>query len=298
MFPDSNIAQKFSCGETKCAYLARFGLAPHFQQLMIKSLKESGAFVVLFDESLNNVTQSKQLDVHIRTWRNGKVATRFLTSEFMGHATAVDLQESLRSALVGLDLSQIVQISMDGPNVNWKMCEDFQVTTKRECSVSFLNIGSCGLHIIHGAFKDGAKATGWKVDRFLSSMYWLFKDTPARREDFVKVTEFTRFPVKFCQNRWLENVTVCETAIMLLKQMTTYLKAVTSGKLINPKTKSFETLKQGLLTSLCRSGCIYICPSQSKLCHSSQCIEQTSHPFSAARVVLWLDHSDTMCSRA
>ena len=65
--PDSTIAQKFSCGETKCAYLARFGLAPHFQQLMIKSLKESGAFVVLFDESLNNVTQSKQLDVHIRT---------------------------------------------------------------------------------------------------------------------------------------------------------------------------------------------------------------------------------------
>ena len=114
MFPDSNIAQKFSCGETKCTYLARFGLAPHFQQLMIKSLKESGAFVVLFDESLNNVTQSKQLDVHVRTWRNGEVPTRFLTSEFMGHATAVDLQESLRSALVGLDLSQIVQISMDG----------------------------------------------------------------------------------------------------------------------------------------------------------------------------------------
>ena len=28
---------------------------------------------------------------------------------------------------------------------------------------------------------------------------------------------------------------------MLLKQMTTYVKAVTSGKLIDPKTKSFET---------------------------------------------------------
>ena len=30
---------------------------------------------------------------------------------------------------------------------------------------------------------------------------------------------------------------------MLLKQMTTYVKAVTSGKLIDPKTKSFETVK-------------------------------------------------------
>ena len=140
MFPDSNIAQKFSYGETKCAYLVKFGLAPHFQQLMIKSLKESGEFVVLFDVSLNSVTQSKskQLDVHIRTWRNGEVATRFLSSELMGHATSVDLQESLRSGLVGLDLSKIVQISMDGPNVNLKMYEDFQATMKRDCSVSFL----------------------------------------------------------------------------------------------------------------------------------------------------------------
>ena len=73
MFPDSNIAQKFSCGETKCTYLGKFGLVLHFQQLMMKSLKESGEFVVLFDESLNSVTQSKQLDVHIRTWRNGEV---------------------------------------------------------------------------------------------------------------------------------------------------------------------------------------------------------------------------------
>ena len=146
---------------------------------MINSLKESGEFVVLFDDNLNIVTQSKQLDVHSRTWSNGEVQTRYLSPEFMAHATAVDLQESLRSALVGLGVSKIVQISMDGPNVNWKMYGDFQASMKTDCSVSFLNIGSCGLHIIHGAFKDGAKATSWEVDIF--SMFWLFKDTQACR---------------------------------------------------------------------------------------------------------------------
>ena len=32
MFPDSAIAQKFLCGERKCAYLVCFGIAPFFQQ--------------------------------------------------------------------------------------------------------------------------------------------------------------------------------------------------------------------------------------------------------------------------
>jgi len=47
-----------------------------------------------------------------------------------------------------------------------------------------LNVGSCGLHVVHGAFKDGSKASGWDLDRFMGSADWLFKDTPARREDY------------------------------------------------------------------------------------------------------------------
>jgi len=32
MFPDSQIACRFACGETKCSYLIRFGLAPFFDK--------------------------------------------------------------------------------------------------------------------------------------------------------------------------------------------------------------------------------------------------------------------------
>lgn len=34
MFPDSNIAKQFKCGENKVAYLTLFGIAPHFSSLM------------------------------------------------------------------------------------------------------------------------------------------------------------------------------------------------------------------------------------------------------------------------
>ena len=49
-----------------------------------------GCFVVLFDESLNKSTQTKQMDIHVHLYDDAKkaVVTRYLTSAFLGHATA------------------------------------------------------------------------------------------------------------------------------------------------------------------------------------------------------------------
>ena len=51
MFPDSDIAGRFSCGERKCAYLSTFGLAPYFLSLMTSKVKSEKDYVLLFDES-------------------------------------------------------------------------------------------------------------------------------------------------------------------------------------------------------------------------------------------------------
>ena len=94
------------------------------------------------------------------------------------------------------------------------------------------------------SFQDGAKASGWEIDKLLSSAYWLFKDTPARREDFTTVTKASDFPMKFCKHRWLENVPVCERFIKMLPDLRQYVKAVKEGTVPDPKTKSYETIKQ------------------------------------------------------
>ena len=39
MFPDSQIAQSFSCGATKCAYLACFGSYPYFHELLMEKIR-------------------------------------------------------------------------------------------------------------------------------------------------------------------------------------------------------------------------------------------------------------------
>ena len=60
MFPDSQIAQLFSCGATKCAYLACFGIYPYFHELLIEKIQSVKYYTLLFDESLNKINQKKQ----------------------------------------------------------------------------------------------------------------------------------------------------------------------------------------------------------------------------------------------
>ena len=89
MFPDSAIASSFKCGEMKSSYLINHGVAPHFKSLLSQEIKcEPQEFVLLFDESMNSRTQSKQMDFHVRIWEGAEVRTRYYHSEFMGHATA------------------------------------------------------------------------------------------------------------------------------------------------------------------------------------------------------------------
>ena len=66
---------------------------------------------------------------------------------------------------------------MDGPYVNWKFYSMLTDEVKKEHNSHMLNIGSCGLHILHGAFKDGAVASGWQLDRLFSNLHQLTRSS-------------------------------------------------------------------------------------------------------------------------
>ena len=62
MCPDCQIAQKFACGQTKCSYLIRFGLAPYFEKEVVDMVtKPESLCVVSFDESFNKIIQQEQI---------------------------------------------------------------------------------------------------------------------------------------------------------------------------------------------------------------------------------------------
>ena len=99
---------------------------------------------------------------------------------------------------------------MDGPNVNWSALEEIaeHKSAKDPLSPKLLELGSCSLHILHGAYKTAQEATDWNVKSLLKAAFKLFEISPARRADFPYANDIVddgsededafEFPKAFC----------------------------------------------------------------------------------------------------
>ena len=245
-FPEDHAAQKFGQKRTKTSYMIKCAIAPHFEECLLKEIAKSPWIVIIFDESLNKATQTCQMDVLVRFWdtlRN-RVVTRYFTSEFMGHSTANDLLTHLLHAIEKIDAAVVFQVGMDGPSVNWKFFEKFLSHRLSQDLSGLIDFGSCSLHIVHGAFQSGCLKSGWKVKESLKGAFNLFKDSPARREDYAEICNTEEWPLKFCSHRWIEDLAVAERCIKLwpqLEKMVAHYKSFCKSR--QPKCKAFGALK-------------------------------------------------------
>ncbi|KAH8033255.1 hypothetical protein HPB51_008654 [Rhipicephalus microplus] len=187
MFPTSEVAAKVQLGKDKVGYTICHGIAPYFRNMLLSSLVNVSYLVVCFDEALNKVTQKQQMDALIRYWdaADDSVKTRYLTFCFMGHTCAEDLASAFRQAVEEIRGSKILQVSMDGPNV--KFLRSLKEELRESDESHILDIESCGLHAINGAYKADHVASSWDLVSFLRSAYNLFKCVPARHADFVSL---------------------------------------------------------------------------------------------------------------
>ena len=88
----------------------------------------------------------------------------------MGHATTADMLTHFRNGMALLNPSSLVQISMDGPNINWKFYRNLFQERKGEELPDLLNIGSCSLHVVYESFKREQK----NLDGILAILCILF----------------------------------------------------------------------------------------------------------------------------
>lgn len=258
LFPDSEIAKKMQLSRAKMGYVVVFGLAPHFKEDLLKKVQQACdknyPFVVGFDESLNKVAQRNQMDLNIRYWNSEveEVSSRYLTSAFLGRARATDLLDAFLNSVQPLSAKSILQVSMDGPAVNYKFIQELQsFLLKEESNTNLLNVGSCGLHTLHNAFKCGMKETSWELSKFLRAIFNLFKDVPARRAIYTATTKSSLFPLKFCPVRWLQNGNVAQRAIEMLPHLERFVKDVSDND--RPTCASFVEVKSKLKDPLLSS---------------------------------------------
>ena len=90
----------------------------------------------------------------------------------------------------------------------------------------------------------------WDIESFLYAAYTLFKNTPARREDYIEVAKTSTFPLKFVSHRWLENGPVIERIIGLVPTLKLYVNAVDQGKFNSPGTHSYIVVRLALKDKL------------------------------------------------
>lgn len=250
MFFDSQIASTVQLGRDKISYTILFGIAPYFKSDLEETLQRVSFVVVGFDESLNKTTKNQQMDLNIRFWDDAKnqVVTRYLTSKFLGRSRAVDLLAAFKEGLGEVPLSKLLQVSMDGPNVNWAFLRELKVDIQHN-DKELLDVGSCGLHILHGAFKDGVRSIGWDIIKYMRGIYNIFKDVPARRALFTMYSGGTVFPLKFCGHRWLENTDVAQRAMEITPHIRKFVQGAQKDK-NEPTSASYQDVKNCLSDSL------------------------------------------------
>ncbi|XP_014675867.1 PREDICTED: uncharacterized protein LOC106815856 [Priapulus caudatus] len=136
---------------------------------------------------------------------------------------------------------------MDGPNVNLKFHREMVSHIEQNYDKRLLDIGSCGLHQIHGALKNAMeKNEVFKgLQDFFTSLFYLFHDAPARQSEYTSVTGTSKFGLQFCKHRWVENLPVAKRALEILPDVIEYVKAVQKKdkRVTKPTCKSYTVVE-------------------------------------------------------
>ena len=126
MFADSEIAKSSQLEPSKIKYLTNFGIAPYYKSVVLERIKECPCFVISYDENLNPVIQTCEMDLLACYFdeTEERVKTRYLDSQFLGHGTSNDLKKNFNESVKVLNVNKLIQVGIDDPNVNIKFEND------------------------------------------------------------------------------------------------------------------------------------------------------------------------------
>ena len=140
----------------------------------------------------------------------------------------------------------MIQLSIDGPYTNWKVFGKFNTAREANGDPCLADIGSCSLQIVSGSLNAGVTETSWEIDKIMKSMWKLLSDSPARRDEYLKLSVSGKFPLKFCATRCVENEDTAERAMLVWPDIILLINHFLSLSKINqPKNnKSYNWLVQ------------------------------------------------------
>ena len=136
----------------------------------------------------------------------------------------------------------MLHLIMDGPNVNKKFQRLLLESSYLE-NTTFLDVGTCPLHIVHMAFRKGVSVLWFNVDQFALDIDFFFKLSAGRRADYQKISEVTNivaeYALKHNTTRW---VTLRRVLVRLIEH---YQNLKQCFLVFLPSTSTFKSTIQG-----------------------------------------------------
>lgn len=244
MFPDSAIAAAYKQSYTKISYILKFGIADYLKKQLIYDVK-GVPYTFKFDET-TTIQTKKQYDGYLQYWSpsRNEIVNAYCGSVFIGHCNHKDLVKHYREfeSELELDSTNLLQLGMDGPNVNKKFATVLAAQVESDTDTKVLDIGTCSLHPVHTAYRKGLKELDFDFDGFFCDVHFFFKLSSARREDYALIQDTTdvvaMYAKKHSSTRWLSMKYVCLRVLEQLPNLKEYfLKFL-------PKSKQYNELKK------------------------------------------------------
>lgn len=181
MFPDSNIAKKFSCARTKKTAIVKTALSPHFSQRVIESMSSS-PFSLMMDESNDKTDKSCIILSRFLDPQIGEVRTRFLDMLVVNIGTAANFIQALNESLAknGLGFSNAVAFMSDTTNVMKGKRSGAQKLIRDE-NPFLLDVG-CICHLADLTVKAGLKTLPLDIDQLFIDIFYFFQHSSKRKQ--------------------------------------------------------------------------------------------------------------------
>ena len=97
------------------------------------------------------------MDIVLRFFNEntGQVETPYFDSRFLRRPNSINLLDSLLEGLSPLDMDKMIQLSMDGPNVNWDVLKRLSLSREEKEFSKLTYFDMTKTHKIHILFKNG-----------------------------------------------------------------------------------------------------------------------------------------------
>ena len=109
----------------KSMYVINHWIAPFIKSQLTDNLEKSDIYIFRFDKSLNDVTQTSEMNLYVSYWDVNASQISIYGSSFLGHATHKGLLKHFGEIMKDLSRSKLFLLSMARPNVNLKYLNKF-----------------------------------------------------------------------------------------------------------------------------------------------------------------------------